>query len=117
MTADTGKPDERGDCWLFHNRYGGLSIGFGWTARSAKADVLDAITEAFAGEGLSPAAAKRAAYSYHVRLVAGPLGRDEAEAAMKAWEQEDWEAALVHARPNVRRAYGLPSRPSPSLPL
>ena len=105
MSADTG------DYWLFHNNQGGLSVGAGWTARAAKADVLDAIAESFAGEGLSITAAKRAAYSYHVRLVAGPVSFDEAQAARRAWECEDWETALLHARPAVRRAYGLPSRP------
>ena len=70
MTARPEPAD--GDRWLFHNRHGGISIGVGLTARAAKADVLDAIAEAFTSEGLSSSAAKRAAYSYHVRLIAGP---------------------------------------------
>ena len=108
MTARPEPAD--GDRWLFHNRHGGISIGVGWTARAAKADVLDAIAEAFTSEGLSSSAAKRAAYSYHVRLIAGPVDLAEAHAARRAWECEDWEAALAHARPNVRRAYGLPPK-------
>lgn len=98
------------DCWLFDNRYGGIHVGFGWTASQGKGNVLDAIAEAFAETGMSPSACKRAAYSYHVRLVAGPLSQEEATAARRAWEREDWESALEHARPHVRKGYGLPPR-------
>jgi hypothetical protein len=102
---------EDGDYWLFHNCHGGMHIAVGWTTSQAKGNVLDSIAETYAGEGLSASASRRAAYSYHVRLVAGPLTRAEATAAHEAWEAEDWAAALVNARPQVRRSYGLPPRP------
>lgn len=97
--------------WLFCNRYGGISAGFGRTAAEAKTDVLSAIAESFAEAGLSASAARQAAYSYSVRLVGGPMTPDEAGTARRAWEAEDWEAALAKARPHVRRAYGLPPEP------
>ncbi len=91
--------------WLLGNYLGGAHLGYGMTVADAKADAHANIAEAFAGEGLSPSACKRAAHSYHLRVVAGPLGYDDAWEAFRAWELEDWETALHHARPHVRAQY------------
>lgn len=93
--------------WLLHNYLGGAHIASGRTAADAKAEARLNIAEAFAEEGLSPSACRRAAHSYRLRVVAGPLSYDEARAAWTAWEHEDWETALRYARPHVRAAYGL----------
>lgn len=93
---------ERG-FWLIGNRHGGINVARGRSAAEAKSEVLARIAEAFAGQGLSPSACRRAACSYQVRLVAGPLDHDEAWAAREAREREDWETALLHARPQLRR--------------
>jgi len=95
------------DWWLFDNGYGGIHLGYGFNVRSAKAYVLESIAESFAEGGLSPSACRQAAYSYHVRLVGGPMSYDSARAAREAWERQDWEMALREARPAARRAYGL----------
>ncbi len=97
---------ERG-FWLIGNRHGGIHVARGRSAAEAKSEVLAQIAEAFAGQGLSPSACRRAACSYQVRLVAGPLEHDGAWAARDAREREDWETALLHAllhaRPQIRR--------------
>lgn len=96
--------------WLFTNNQGGLHMAGGRNAREAKSGVLDGIAESFAGEGLSRRRSRQGAHNYQVRLAAGPLGRDDAIRAWDAWEREDWETALEHARPHVRAGYGLPPR-------
>ena len=99
--------------WLVGNSYGGTQVGQGRTPAEARAYVRRSIAETYADEGLSPSACQRAAYCYHVRVIAGPLSHDQAIAARKAWDLENWQAALLHARPAWRVAYGLPPRPVP----
>ena len=96
--------------WILTNNQGGVHVHWGRSAVEAKASTRETIAETYAGEGLSATNCKRAAHSYQVRLVAGPLRREDAERARDAWEREDWEAALEHARPHVRAAYGLSPR-------
>jgi hypothetical protein len=96
--------------WLFTNDQGGLHMAAGQSAREARGNVLSGIADSFRGEGLSRRQSRQAATSYRVRVVAGPLGRDDAGRAWDAWEREDWETALEHARPHVRAGYGLPPR-------
>jgi hypothetical protein len=100
--------------WLIDNSHGGIHLGCGRTAVEAKAYVRESIAETYAGEGLPPSACRQAAHSYRVRLVGGPLTYEAACAARAAWNAEDWESALQDARPNVRRAYGLPVFPRKS---
>jgi len=97
--------------WLVGNSYGGAHVGQGRTPAEARAEVRRIIAEPYAGEGLSPSACQQATYSYHVCVIAGPLSHDQAVAARQAWDLEDWETALQHARPAVRIQYGLPLRP------
>jgi len=96
--------------WLITNCHGGAHVGQGSSIGPARAGVRERIAEAFMAEGLSRSAAMRAASSYRLRLLAGPMPREEARACLAAWENEDWERALRHARPEARRSYGLSPR-------
>jgi hypothetical protein len=108
--AKTGARVRSGAAQGQDNYLGGAHLACGRSAADAKAEARKNIAESFAAEGLYPSACRRAASSYRLRVVAGPLGYDEARAARDAWEGEDWETALRHARPQIRIQYGLPPR-------
>ena len=108
--GDTGDLAAADGWWLVHNSHGGIHLGQRRTAAEAKRYVRESIAETYAGEGLSPTKCRQAAHSYRVRLVGGPLTYEIACEARTAWNAGDWAAALRHARPDVRRAYGLPAR-------
>jgi hypothetical protein len=84
--------------WLIANRHYGVHVAWGRSAAEAKADVRDRIAETYAGEGLSPSACRRAASSYGVFAMAGPVTEKEAQAAHDAWFREDWQPAMALAR-------------------
>lgn len=88
--------------WVLANRHGGAHIGIGGSAAEAKAEARQVIADTFATEGLAPSACKRAASSYRLSVIAGPVGYADARALSDTWEREDWATVRKHARPAVR---------------
>jgi hypothetical protein len=76
----------------------GVHVALGRTGPDAKAEVRDRITETYLGEGLSASAARRAASSYGVFVIAGGLGCDEAREARQAWDLDDSQPVIRLAR-------------------
>jgi hypothetical protein len=99
-----------GGWWLLDNVEGGLHVHWGRSAREAKTSAIAEIAASGLFGGMSVRAARRNAHSYHVRLVGGPLSKEDADRARAAWGRQDWETALESARPRARAAYGLPPR-------
>ena len=82
------------DWWLIGNCHYGMHVARGNGAVEAKGDARSRIAASFAGSGLSPSASARAASSYHVFVIAGPLPEQAVKAARDAWDQGDaWPAA------------------------
>jgi hypothetical protein len=70
-----------GQWWVLGNRYGGYHTACARTEKEARERVRAGIAEAFLGEGLSPSAARRAARTYRICVVAGGCTKAEAQAA------------------------------------
>lgn len=79
--------------WLLGNSNFGVSVHQGAKAVDARVAYRAAIAQAYEGEGLSPSACTRAAYSYHVFVIAGGLTYEQAWAARDAWEANDCQPA------------------------
>lgn len=89
--------------WLIGNAGWGMHTAYADSGTEAKVDVRSRIAETYLGEGMSPSAARRAASSYRVFLIAGPLDEATARAAQKAWDACDTEPAERLARQHRNR--------------
>lgn len=67
--------------WVLSSRYGAYHTAPADSEKAARAWVRAGIAESFLAEGLSPSAARRAAYTYRVCVVAGGCTEAEAKAA------------------------------------
>jgi hypothetical protein len=88
----------RDDWWLIGNNQFGVHRAEGRNAAEAKADVRDRITETCLGEGLSASAARRAASSYQVFVIAGPLPYETVRNAQEAWDCDESGPVVELAR-------------------
>lgn len=91
------------DYWLIGNAHFGVHVSWGGNAAEAKAEVRERITETYLAEGLSCSAARRAASSYRVFVVAGPLPEETVMAAQRAWDLEDCGPFVELARKQRNR--------------
>jgi len=75
--------------WIVDNRYDGWRAVPAADEVAARAWVRDGIAESFRDQGCSDSAARRAASSYCVGIVAGGCTEAEARESVRAWDDGD----------------------------